>query len=50
MKKVLFKNARIVLPNEISLGEVLVVDDKIEKVVLNEAINDSVDEVIDVEG
>ncbi|WP_058485686.1 N-acetylglucosamine-6-phosphate deacetylase [Defluviitalea phaphyphila] len=50
MKKILFKNANIITPTGITKGEVLVCDKNIEKVVFNKTIEDSADEIIDVEG
>ncbi len=50
MKKILFKNARIITPTGITKGELLVSDDKIEKVVFNGTISAVIDEIIDVGG
>ncbi|SDK05744.1 N-acetylglucosamine-6-phosphate deacetylase [Natronincola ferrireducens] len=48
MKKILFKNARIITPSGITKGELLVHGDTIEKIVFNREIHDEADQVIDV--
>lgn len=50
MKKILFKNAKIITPTGITNGELLVCDENIEKIVFNGSIDEDVDETIDVGG
>ena len=48
--KVLFKNAKLIMPTGIYDGEVLVEDDKISNVCLNGHLNEEADQIINVEG
>ncbi len=48
--KTLFKNAKIILPDKVVDGEVLVDSEKIAKVEIDGEINESADEIIDVAG
>ncbi|WP_313134581.1 N-acetylglucosamine-6-phosphate deacetylase [Anaerocolumna sp.] len=50
MKRILFKNARIITTTGIKQGELLTAGNIIHKVVYNDAIQEPYDEIIDVEG
>ena len=50
MATTLFRNAQVITPNGIYPGEVLVKDDRIEKVALKGALDVTADQVIDAEG
>ena len=50
MATTLFRNAQVITPNGIYPGEVLVRDDRIEKVALKGTLNAVADKVIDAEG
>lgn len=50
MKKILFKNARIITSTGIRNGELLVFGEKIEKIAFESEIQEAVDEIIDVRG
>lgn len=50
MKKVLFRNARIITSTGIRNGELLVIGEKIDKIAFESEILEPVDEVIDVKG
>ncbi|MBT9775344.1 N-acetylglucosamine-6-phosphate deacetylase [Clostridium sp. MCC353] len=50
MRKILFKNARIITPTGITPGELLTVGDRIGKIVFDGRIDDAADETTDVRG
>jgi len=50
MKKILFKNARIITSTGIRNGELLVIGDKIEKIAFESEIQEPADEIVDVNG
>ena len=50
MSATLFTNARVITPNGIYPGEVLVRDDRIEKLALMGTLNESADRILDIKG
>lgn len=50
MKKILFKNARIITSTGIRNGELLVIGERIERIAFESEIQEAVDEIIDANG